>query len=133
MILLLLNSQRVIMNKKILFFFLSFSALSGFAQQSVTGKVVSRNGSYVTILIDSISFNPVNGDSVSISKDISGDKNPFGIMIAEGWMGIGDATLYSSTNNKWVFKIYKETANIVVNGEKKEQFVKNKKVKIEWK
>lgn len=103
------------------------------AQLSLTGFVVSKSGTTVVVKMDSVSVLPVKGDSVAISKDISGDKNPFGIMISSGWMSIGDAVFYSAANDRWTFKIYKETANIVVNGEKKEQFVPGKKVKIEWK
>ena len=104
-----------------------------FAQHTINGTIVSRVGAKLEVKVDSIGEIPGAKDSCDISKDISGSDNPFGIQISSGWVGIGKVMFVSKSGNKYQFRIAKETTTVVVNGQKKEQFVPGKKVKIEWK
>ena len=115
--------------------FLSFFLLisiASFAQKSLTGVITSVKGKVVVIKADNVESVPSKTDSCSISKDISGTKNPFGITVSSGWMGIGDAMLTKASGNNLTFNIIKETTSIVVNGKKQVQFAAGKKVKVEW-
>ena len=103
------------------------------AQNSQTGKITVVKGNMVTVKTDAMSPLPAKNDSCSISKDISGTQNPFGIKVTSGWMGVGDAVVFSQKGDVIIFKIVKETSNITVNGKKKPNFEVGKKVKIEWK
>lgn len=120
--------------KKINFLALLFSLVSfiTYSQKSFTGVISSVKGKVVVIKADNTDNIPSKTDSCSISKDISGTKNPFGIMVSSGWMGIGDAMLTNASGKNLTFKIIKETTSIVVNGKKQVQFVAGKKVKVEW-
>ena len=104
-----------------------------FAQNILTGTITSHVGAKLVVTIDSIGAIPTSKDSCDIYKDISGTQNPFGIKITSGWVGIGKLILVSKTGNKFQFRIARETSSVVINGEKKDQFVAGKKVKIEWK
>ena len=105
-----------------------------FAQtHTMTGTIVSRVGPKLVVKMDSVNLTPTNKDSLDIYKDISGNDNPFGIQITSGWVGIAKLIYVSKTDNKYQFRIARETTSVTVNGQKKEQFVTGKKVKIEWK
>ncbi|HEY6163120.1 MAG TPA: hypothetical protein VI112_17970 [Bacteroidia bacterium] len=104
-----------------------------FAQHSINGTILSRVGPKLEVKVDSVGAVPGPKDSCDISKDISGSDNPFGIQISSGWVGIGKVMFVSKNGNKYQFRIAKETTTVVINGQKKEQFVPGKKVKVEWK
>ena len=120
--------------KKLQLLFLTFIFLSFFAfgQKSVTGVIASVKGKTVVVKADNVEVIPSKTDSCSMSKDISGTKNPFGIVVSSGYMGIGEVMLTASSGKNLTFKIIKETTNIVINGKKQVQFVPGKKVKVEW-
>lgn len=106
------------------------------AQQSITGTIVSvGKGGYFTVKADSLPPGLVlqKGDFCSVSKDISGDNNPFGIHISSGWMSIGDAVFVSASATSLNLRVYKESAEIVINGEKQKQFTVGRHIRIEWK
>jgi hypothetical protein len=121
------------MKKNILIscFLLGFSII-GLAQKEMTGVIASVNGKTFTVKADATDPMPAKTDTCSISKDISGTKNPFGITISSGWMGIGNIMLTNVKGTTLTFKILKETSNITINGKKQPNFVAGKKVKIEW-
>jgi hypothetical protein len=120
--------------KNILFLtLLIITSLSLQAQKSFTGNIVSKNGNKLIIKAETNAVKPATTDSCSISKDLTGTSNPFGIKISGGWMGIADAMYLSAKGDQYTFKITKETTNIVINGKKKDQFVPGQKVKVEWK
>lgn len=121
------------MKKKcfLIFVFVLFSVVS-FGQKSLTGVITSVKGKVFIVKADNVESVPAKTDSCSISKDISGTKNPFGFTVTSGWMGIGDVMLTSASGNNLTFKIIKETTSIVVNGKKQVQFATGKKVKVEW-
>lgn len=112
------------------FILASFNTL--IAQKEITGTVTAGNGKTFTLNCEQIDQLPSTTDSCSVSKDISGTKNPFGITIQSGWMGVADAFFLNRKGNVLVFKIIRETSNIVINGKKQEHFVKGKKMKIVW-
>ncbi len=124
------------MKKATLFFtalVLTFCNMLLFAQKTITGTVTVSNGKTFTLNCDQIDEIPTTTDTCSVSKDISGTKNPFGITIQSGWMGVADAFLLNRKGNVIVFTIIRETSNIVINGKKQDHFVKGKKMKIVWK
>lgn len=102
------------------------------AQKSVTGTLTASNGKTFTLSCEPCEQLPSATDTCNVSKDISGTKNPFGITIQSGWLGVADAFFVSNKENILVFKIIRETSNIVINGKKQEHFVKGKKMKIVW-
>jgi hypothetical protein len=112
--------------------FLFCFSFFGLAQKEMTGVIATVNGKTFTVKADAIDPIPLKTDTCSISKDISGTKNPFGITISSGWMGIGDILLTHVKGTTLTFKILKETSNITINGKKQPNFVAGKKVKIEW-
>jgi hypothetical protein len=112
--------------------FLCFSG-AALAQKEITGVIAAVSGKTFTVKADAIEPLPLKTDTCSISKDISGTKNPFGLTISSGWMGIGDISLTGVKGKTLTFKIIKETSNITINGKKQPNFVVGKKVKIEWK
>ena len=120
------------MKKLILTFLVALSTHLLLAQNTITGVILSRVGAKLEIKVDSIGLCPTSKDSCDIYKDISGTDNPFGINISSGWVGIGKLIFVSKTGNKYSFRIAKETSTVIVNGVKKEQFAKGKKVKVEW-
>lgn len=103
------------------------------AQKTITGILTSSKGNVFTIECEKIDELPSVTDTCSVSKDISGTKNPFGITIQTGWMGVADAFFLSRKEKSITFKVIRETTNIVINGKKQEQFIKGKKMKIDWK
>lgn len=111
-------------------FFMSFEIQ---AQKSCTGVITSVKGEIFTITSTDAKDVPSKTDTCSVSKDISGTKNPFGITVKSGWMGVADAMFVSQKGNTLTFKITKETSSIVINGKKTVHFVNGKKMKIEWK
>ncbi|MBK7311900.1 MAG: hypothetical protein IPI93_14280 [Sphingobacteriaceae bacterium] len=104
-----------------------------FSQKVITGTVTVSNGKTFTLNCDQIDQLPTTTDTCSISKDISGTKNPFGITVQSGWMSVADAFFMKRKGNVIVFSIIRETSNIVINGKRQEHFVKGKKMKIAWK
>lgn len=118
-------------------FFLLLMAVFSFGQNSagtpasVTGTITVVKGKVFTIKSESNDVVFSKGDSCSVSKDISGNKNPFGINISNGWMGVAVAVVVASEKNKLTLRVVKETSNIVINGKKTEHFVAGKKMKIE--
>lgn len=120
------------MKTTLLFVILLFIAVSVNAQQELTGVISSVKGKVLIIKADKQEPVPAKTDTCSISKDISGTKNPFGLTISSGWMGIGDIMLTAVKGNVLTFKIVKETSSIVINGKKQQNFIPGKKVKIEW-
>lgn len=102
------------------------------AQKTITGTVTVSNGKTFALSCDQIDLLPTPSDTCGVSKDISGTKNPFGITIQSGWMGVADAFFLNRKGNVLLFKIIRETSNIVINGKKQEHFVKGKKMKIVW-
>lgn len=121
--------------KKTHYLVIIFSLISflSFSQNSFTGTIKSVKGKVLVITADNTDFVPAKTDSCDISKDISGSKNPFGITVSSGWMGIGTVMLTASSGKTMTFKIIKETSSIVINGKKQVQFAPGKKVKVEWK
>lgn len=117
----------------ILLFILLFVGFTANAQKSCTGIITTVKGNIFTIKSDDVKEIPSKTDTVSVSKDISGTKNPFGITVKSGWMGVADAMFVSQKGNLLTFKITKETSSIVINGKKTVHFVNGKKMKIEWK
>jgi len=115
----------------LIFVFVLFSLVS-FGQKSLTGVITSVKGKTFVVKADNVLSVPAKTDSCDISKDISGTKNPFGITVSSGWMGIGDAMLTNVSGSNLTFKIVKETTSIVINGKKQVQFAAGKKVKVEW-
>lgn len=111
----------------------SFLILSGyiFSQKNLTGTITAVKGKIISIKSESEEISFAKGDSCSVSKDISGNKNPFGINISSGWMGVGKAVVTGIAKNMITIKIVKETSNIVINGKKQEHFVSGKRVKLE--
>ncbi|MBL7918325.1 MAG: hypothetical protein JNM96_07990 [Bacteroidia bacterium] len=103
------------------------------AQNELVGVITTTNKNLYTIQVEKTNLLPGKNDTCSVSKDISGTKNPFGITIQSGWLGVADAVLLSSKGNELTFKIIKETSEIIVNGKKQNHFVKGKKLKISWK
>lgn len=121
--------------KKITFLFLIitislFNTLK--AQNTITGTVIAGNGKTFTLSCEKTDLLPTTTDTCRVSKDISGTKNPFGIVVQSGWMGVADAFFVSKKGNVMVFAIIRETSNIVINGKKQEHFVNGKKMKIVW-
>ena len=102
-----------------------------FAQRSLTGTVTAVKGKIVTLKYTGNEPVFSKGDSCSVSKDISGSKNPFGIKISSGWLGVGTAVITVAEKNKIAFKIIKETSNIVINGKKTEHFIPGKIMRLE--
>jgi len=102
-----------------------------FSQKNVTGTITVVKGKVFTLKCEGNDPVFAKGDSCSVSKDISGNKNPFGINITNGWMGVGIAVVTAVSNNKITLKVVKETSNIVINGKKTEHFVPGKKIKLE--
>lgn len=117
----------------ILLFVLFFVSFETQAQKSCTGVITSVKGKIFTITSEDLKDIPSKTDTCSVSKDISGTKNPFGIMVQSGWLGVADAMFVSQKGNTLTFKITKETSSIVINGKKTVHFVNGKKMKIEWK
>ncbi|MDP2385650.1 MAG: hypothetical protein Q8M29_04720 [Bacteroidota bacterium] len=115
----------------LIFIFALFSLVS-FGQKSLTGVITSVKGKTFIVKADNVESVPAKTDSCDISKDISGTKNPFGITVSSGWMGIGDVMLTNASGKNLTFKIIKETTSIVINGKKQVQFAAGKKVKVEW-
>lgn len=103
------------------------------AQKTIIGTITVSNGKTFTLNCDQIEELPTTTDTCGVSKDISGTKNPFGITVQSGWLGVADAFFLSRKSNLITFKIIRETSNIVINGKKQEHFVKGKKMKIVWK
>ena len=102
------------------------------SQKTIIGTITVSNGKTFTLNCDQIEEIPTSADTCSVSKDISGTKNPFGITVQSGWLGVADAFFLSRKNNSITFKIIRETSNIVINGKKQDHFVKGKKMKIVW-
>ncbi|MBK7816643.1 MAG: hypothetical protein IPJ60_03245 [Sphingobacteriaceae bacterium] len=98
-----------------------------FSQKVITGTVTVSNGKTFTLNCDQIDQLPTTTDTCSISKDISGTKNPFGITVQSGWMSVADAFFMKRKGNVIVFSIIRETSNIVINGKRQEHFVKGKR------
>jgi hypothetical protein len=123
------------MNKANFFFIVLVLAFCNtlLAQKTITGTLTVSNGKTFTLNCDQIDELPTTADTCSVSKDISGTKNPFGITIQSGWMGVADVFFLNRKGNAMIFSIIRETTNIVVNGKKQEQFVKGKKMKVTWK
>jgi hypothetical protein len=117
----------------LLVFLLFISCGAVKAQKTLTGTIVAVKGNVFTIKSDDVKEIPAKTDTVSVSKDISGTKNPFGITVKSGWMGVADAMFVSQKGNNLTFKITKETSSIVINGKKTVHFVNGKKMKIDWK
>ena len=117
----------------ILLFVLLYVSFETHAQKSCTGVITSVKGKLFTITSEDVMDVPSKTDTVSVSKDISGTKNPFGITVKSGWMGVADAMFVSQKGKTLTFKITKETSSIVINGKKTVHFVNGKKMKIEWK
>jgi hypothetical protein len=120
------------MKKLPLLFMLAIFSMLAHSQSSTTGVITSVKGKIFVLKLDSANVIPTKGDSCYASKDISGSKNPFGIKISSGWMGVAKTVVTSSTKDKITLLIVKETSNIVINGKKTEHFVAGKKFKIEW-
>lgn len=114
-------------------FLVLFSVVSGHSQKTATGTIATVKGKVFTVKMDNIDVLPSKSDSCAISKDISGTKNPFGIKITSGWLGIGNIVVSGINNNILTCKIVKETSEIIINGKKQGHFVPGKKVKLEWK
>jgi hypothetical protein len=134
----LVAKNRLDLSKKIMkkfsLFLVVFLAWTGLrAQSSTTGNIISVKGKTFVLKLDSTNKVPVKGDSCYASKDISGSKNPFGIKISSGWMGVAKTVVVASDKNKLTLLIVKETSNIVVNGKKTNHFEVGKKFKVEWK
>jgi hypothetical protein len=121
------------MKKLSLFILILLSATAIRAQPSTTGVITAVKGKTFVLKLDSANVTPVKGDSCYASKDISGSKNPFGIKISSGWMGVAKTVVVNSDKNKLTLLIVKETSNIVVNGKKTNHFEVGKKFKVEWK
>lgn len=102
------------------------------AQKTITGTLTASNEKSFTIACDKANELPTLADTCNVSKDISGTKNPFGITVKSGWMGVADAFFLSKKGNAISFKVIRETSNIVINGKKQEHFKKGKKIKITW-
>lgn len=117
----------------ILLFVLLYVSFETHAQKSCTGVITSVKGKLFTITSEDVMDVPSKTDTVSVSKDISGTKNPFGITVKSGWMGVADAMFVSQKGKSLTFKITKETSSILINGKKTVHFVSGKKMKIEWK
>lgn len=120
------------------YFLSSLIALSGLcfslhAQNTLTGTITTANKNVFSIQVEKVDLLPAKNDTCSVSKDISGTKNPFGITIQSGWLGVADAVLLSNKGNEITFKVIKETSEIIINGKKQNHFVKGKKLKISWK
>ncbi len=109
--------------------FLTFANFC-FAQKSLTGTITAVNAKVVTLKYEGESAFS-KSDSCIISKDISGSKNPFGIKISSGWLGVGNGVITTVEKNKLTLKITKETSNIVINGKKTDHFVLGKILKLE--
>lgn len=103
-----------------------------FSQNTITGTITAGNGKTFTLQCDPTDQLPKATDTCRVSKDISGTKNPFGITVQSGWMGVADAFFLSKSGSFVVFKIIRETSNIIINGKKQEHFVKGKKMKVIW-
>ncbi len=102
-------------------------------QKMIIGTVTASNGKSFTLMCEQIDQLPSLSDTCSVSKDISGTKNPFGITIQSGWLSVADAFFLSRKGNIASFKIIRETSDIVINGKKQEHFIKGKKMKVTWK
>jgi hypothetical protein len=107
-------------------------ASASFSQRTVTGIITSAKGKTFILKIDSSSVIPVKRDSCSVSKDISGSNNPFGINISSGWMGVAKGVVSATDKNTITVLIIKETSNIVVNGKKTEHFIPGKRIKLDF-
>ncbi len=123
------------MKKYILKLLIAYSGmcLSLNAQNTLTGTITASNKNSFTIRAEQVNLLPSKTDTCKISKDISGTKNPFGITVKSGWLGVADALFLSSKGNELTFKITKETSEIVVNGKKQNHFEKGKILKVVWK
>ncbi|MCE3225496.1 MAG: hypothetical protein K0S32_47 [Bacteroidetes bacterium] len=120
------------MKKLPLFILLSLLSIMAYSQTTTTGVITSVKGKTFVLKLDSATTIPNKGDSCYAYKDISGSKNPFGIKISSGWMGVAKTVVTACDKNKMAVLIVKETSNIVINGKKTEHFVVGKKFKMEW-
>ncbi len=64
------------------------------AQKTIIGTITVSNGKTFTLNCDQIEELPTTADTCSVSKDISGTKNPFGITVQSGWLGVADAFFF---------------------------------------
>lgn len=108
-------------------------SVSMYSQKTATGVITVVKGKIFSVKMDALETLPAKSDSCSISKDISETKNPFGIKITSGWLGIGNVVVSAVEKGMVTCKIVKETSEIIINGKKQEHFVPGKKVKLEWK
>lgn len=102
-----------------------------FAQKTAIGTIISSKGKIVVLKCEALEPQFIKGDSCTISKDISGSKNPFGITITNGWLGVGKGVVEVINKNSITVKVVKETSEIIINGKKTEHFVVGKRMKLE--
>lgn len=117
--------------KNLLTLVFTIVATISFAQKTVTGTITSVKGKTFVLKCEGDNASLAKGDSCNISKDISGSKNPFGITVSSGWLGVGKGVVSAADKNNLTIKIVKETSEIIINGKKTEHFVAGKKMKLE--
>ena len=110
---------------------MSFCCFSA-AQNEVIGTITKSYNQVFTIVCEKTDKCPLTKDTCSVSKDISGTKNPFGITITSGWLEVADAVFIEKKGDQLSFKVVKEKSEVIINGKKQEHFVKGKRMKIAW-
>lgn len=116
---------------KIVVFFLILSNRV-VAQQPQIGLITAVNEKLVTLKLVTIPADVKPATIGYVSKDLTGTKGPFGMILTSGWLDIGEVKVKSIKNNIALLEIIKEKTDIVVNGKVQKQFVVGKKIKIDW-
>lgn len=114
---------------------LLFMSFVAFAQKEVEGKIVSYKNKILVMKADHVDaalILPLKLDTCVVYKDISGGNNLLGFNLSSGYLGIGDAKFVSKKGNTFTFKVLKEKSQITVNGQKRNNFPKGQKIKVDW-
>lgn len=103
-----------------------------FAQQPQIGLITAVNEKLVTLKLVTTPADVKPAAIGYVSKDLTGVKGPFGMILTSGWLNIGEVKVKSINKNIALLEIIKEKTDIVVNGKVQKQFVVGKKIKIDW-
>lgn len=109
-------------------FLLSYSQCDS-THYEIKGTFLNGNKNNLKMTISEGAIPPSRGNIVSVSK--YGEKKMFGKNMTF-WLEIADAEVIKATNESVTMKVIQEKSEIMVNGKKKDHFVKNTIVKAKW-
>lgn len=97
---------------------------------SLEATILSKKGNIIELqLISKTGDDFQNGTEADMSKYF---EEKMGNMNMSGWLGVAKVKFIPTTRQNIAIEILKETSDIVVNGEKVNQFKIGKRMKLEW-